>query len=94
MRVLQYRLVNRLLPADLGRYSMSQTSRCKYMRRHLVRWMCVFVYPQGRATSADWHLMERGMGQGPSKGASALGINTFARAAVFTRAFSKVFFCF
>ena len=68
---------------------MSEASRCKYMRRHLVRWMCVFVYPQVRSTAADWNLMLRGMGKGPNEGASALGINTFAKAVVFTRAFSK-----
>ena len=84
--------MNRLLPADLGKYSMSEASRCKYMRRHLARWMRVFAYPQVRSTSADWNLMLHGMGKGPTKGASALGINTFARAAVFTRAFSKVLF--
>ena len=81
--------IDSLLPKDLGWYSMSGTSRCMYMRRHLARWMTCYLYPQGHPDAADWDLCLNGMGSGPPKAAALLNIDSYRRALVFRKAFSK-----
>ena len=81
--------IDNLLPTDLGWYSMSGTSRCRYMRRHLARWMTCYLYPQGRPNAGDWDLCLHGMGSGPPKAAALLNIGSYGRALVFRKAFAK-----
>ena len=77
--------IDRLLPADLGLYSTS----CRYMRRHLARWMSMYLYPQGRPNAADWDLCLHGMGSGPPKAAALLKIGSHAGACVVRKACAK-----
>ena len=59
------------------------------MRRHLARWMTCYLYPQGRPDAAGWDLRLNGMGSGPPKAAAPLNIDSYRRALVFRKAFSK-----
>ena len=51
--------------------------------------MTCYLYPQGRPNAADWDLCLHGMGSGPPKAAALLNIDSYARALVFRKAFSK-----
>ena len=82
-------IIDTLLPQDLGRYSMSSTSRCRYMRRHLARWILCYVYPHVKSNAADWNLCLNGMGSGPPKAAAVLDICSYSRALALRRVLSK-----
>ena len=68
---------------------MTGTSQCRYMRRHVARWITLFVYPQGHPNAADWGLCLHSMGSAPPKGAAVLKIASYATAQVYRKACCK-----
>ena len=72
-------------PEDCGPYSLGcirgKHRNCKYMRRHLTRWITIFLHGHTHpVTRLCWQLATKKMGSGPSTAASLLQCEDFNRA--------------
>jgi hypothetical protein len=68
------KFIDDTLPLNLGRYSMSRSEKCPYMRRQLARWMAVWLYPRACGGEPDWDLSVHGMGSGPKAAATLIHV--------------------
>ena len=59
--VASIQVIDRALPRNMGWYSMNETKCCPYMRRHLARWMAVFLAPRSSPSPAGWNLLTKGI---------------------------------
>jgi hypothetical protein len=70
--------IDRLLPMQMGAYSLRPITAKAYLRRHLSR--SIALYLGGVGTEACWTLSMKGMGRGPPEAANAVGIEDYAAA--------------